>query len=174
MTQHTDDVWGDTRGARLLSRGPGHSGRPGHRAGPAPAATTSPGGHLTDGNAGVQVDLAAWSVNSNPNGTVSVTVRQMVDPAGLRKTLAKAGIPAVVSVEQLASPSTTCDNQGTKLGMKGVIVATPRTAGAPGVTIRPAAIPKGATIGFAVLMKGTRPIYVLIAVFKGTPPTCSR
>ena len=103
-----------------------------HPAAQAPAATTSPGGHLTDGNAGVQVDLAAWSVNSNPNGTVSVTVRQMVDPAGLRKTLAKAGIPAVVSVEQLASPSTTCDNQGTKLGMKGVIVATPRTAGAPG------------------------------------------
>jgi hypothetical protein len=122
------------------------------------------------------VDLAAWSVHTNANGTVSITVRQMHDPADLRKTLAKAGIPAVVAVDHLGTPST-CVSHGGQVPKdlpKGIIAAVNRgTAGAPGVTIRPAAIPKGDTVYFIVAMNGTRPSYVLIMIFKGTPPTCS-
>jgi hypothetical protein len=131
---------------------------------------------------GVQVDLAAFSVNTNANGTVSIAVRQMNDPAALRKTLAKAGIPAIVHVVQLPQPI--CGSQATgyqTVVAKGVLVAMNSGASAapgkasagPGVTIRPAAIPKGATVDFAILMKGTRPSMIVIGVGRGTPPECA-
>jgi len=124
---------------------------------------------------GVQVDLAAFSVHTNANGTVSITIRQMSDPAGLRQTLAKAGIPAIVQVVHLPQP--VCGSQATAyhtVAAKGVLVAMNSGASAgPGITIRPAAIPKGATVDFAILMKGTRPSAIVIAVGKGTPPECA-
>jgi hypothetical protein len=131
---------------------------------------------------GVQVDLAAFSVNTNANGTVSITVRQMNDPAALRKTLAKAGIPAIVQVGQFPPPI--CGSQATgyqQVSAPGVLVAMNSGASAargkasvgPGVTIRPSAIPKGATVNFAIMMKGTHPFEIVIAVGKGTPPDCA-
>lgn len=45
----------------------------------------------------VHVHLAAWSVDTNSNGTVTVTIRQMLgNPAGLQQALAKDGVPALV------------------------------------------------------------------------------
>jgi hypothetical protein len=46
---------------------------------------------------GVHVHLAAWSVDTNSNGTVTVTIRQMLgNPAGLQQALARDGVPALV------------------------------------------------------------------------------
>jgi len=44
----------------------------------------------------VHVNLAAWSVNTGADGSVTITVRQLLDKAALEKALAAAGIPAVV------------------------------------------------------------------------------
>lgn len=44
----------------------------------------------------VHVNLAGWSVNTNPNGTVTVKTRQASDPLRLQHVLAEAGIPALV------------------------------------------------------------------------------
>ena len=44
----------------------------------------------------VHVNLAAWSVNTNPNGTVSFKVRKISDPTRLEHVLAEAGVPAIV------------------------------------------------------------------------------
>ena len=46
--------------------------------------------------AAVHVNLAAWSVNTNPNGTVTFVVKKMSDPARLEHVLAEAGVPAIV------------------------------------------------------------------------------
>jgi hypothetical protein len=45
---------------------------------------------------GVHVNLAAWSVNTNPNGTVTVKMKNISDPSRLEHVLAEAGIPALV------------------------------------------------------------------------------
>jgi hypothetical protein len=138
---------------------------------PQPAvATAAPRTHASTG---VRVNLAAYTVQTNADGTVTVTVRQMFDPADLRTTLAQAGVPAVVSVAQAHAPET-CTQATQVPGLRsGVVVATnPGATGYPGVTIRPAAIPAGAKIYFAVAMDGTHPDYVAITVFTGPPPTC--
>src|SRR5262245_8096657 len=46
----------------------------------------------------VHVHLAAsWSVDTNPDGTVTFRMRDTTDPARLQQVLAQAGVPALVS-----------------------------------------------------------------------------
>lgn len=44
----------------------------------------------------VHVNLAAWSVDTNPNGTVTFRLRSVANPARLQRVLAEAGVPAMV------------------------------------------------------------------------------
>lgn len=44
----------------------------------------------------VHVHLAAWSVDTHPNGTVTFNLRQVSQPARLQHALAEAGVPASV------------------------------------------------------------------------------
>lgn len=48
------------------------------------------------GTRSVHVNLDAWSVNTGADGSVTITVRQLLDKAELEAALAAAGIPAVV------------------------------------------------------------------------------
>ena len=51
-------------------------------------------------------NLTAWTVTNGPRGTVNVTIRQLLDPAGLERTLRADGIPANVSCQD-GEPSDT-------------------------------------------------------------------
>jgi hypothetical protein len=64
--------------ATALILAPGSPARPAPRPGP---------GHA---------QLAAWTVQANPDGTVTFTLRNTSHPAQLEHALAKAGVPAVV------------------------------------------------------------------------------
>ena len=44
----------------------------------------------------VHVHLAAWSVDTNPDGTVTFKLRSVSHPARLQRVLAEAGVPAMV------------------------------------------------------------------------------
>jgi len=44
----------------------------------------------------VHAHLAAWSVDTNPNGTVTFKLRNTSHPAQLQRALAEAGVPAMV------------------------------------------------------------------------------
>jgi len=123
-----------------------------------PAATAG-----ADGNSGVQVDLAAFSVHTTANGTVKVTVRQLFDPATLSAILAKAGVPAIVTVRH-GQPAFTCNG-----GTADMMVLLRRTVdlSAPGsdgqsLTIRPSLIPHGGKIEFDYIfsptVNGSRPV----------------
>jgi hypothetical protein len=48
----------------------------------------------------VHVNLAAWSVNTNPGGTVTFKLKRLSDPARLQRVLAQAGVPAIVRWHQ--------------------------------------------------------------------------
>lgn len=57
-------------------------------------AASGPGGHP------VHIHLAAFSVDTNPGGTVTVTIMRdhvRLDPDALRHALAEAGVPALVT-----------------------------------------------------------------------------
>lgn len=42
------------------------------------------------------VNLTAWTVITEPSGTVAVTIRDLRDPAGLQRALREHGVPATV------------------------------------------------------------------------------
>jgi hypothetical protein len=44
----------------------------------------------------VHVHLAAWSVDTNPDGTVTFRLRNVAHPARLQRVLAEAGVPVMV------------------------------------------------------------------------------
>jgi len=64
---------------------------------PAPALTASP---LPLGTGPLHIHLTAFSVDSNPGGTVTLTLTrdQIMDPSAVRQALAQAGVPAIVNV----------------------------------------------------------------------------
>jgi hypothetical protein len=90
----------------------------------------------------VHVHLAAWSVDTSGNGTVSVTVHELTHPALLARVLGEAGVPAVVAFN---AGCLTPHNQGA-LARSGAL----RT-GRAGVVIHPSAIPGHARMLFSVL-----------------------
>jgi hypothetical protein len=51
-------------------------------------------------NVAPDAQLAAWIVTKLPDGNISVTVRQLQDPAGLQSTLRADGVPATVTFDQ--------------------------------------------------------------------------
>src|SRR5215472_18264717 len=57
-------------------------------------ALTLPGGGA--GFRQVHVNEAAWSVNTNRDGTVTLQVRRAADPVRLEAVLSQAGVPALV------------------------------------------------------------------------------
>jgi hypothetical protein len=99
----------------------------------------------------VHVTVAAWSVNTNPDGTVTFTLSRLAHLARLQHVLAEAGVPANVRWGE------NCREQRRIVGAPAARIvsrkpvggprAGPQWAGGqplPAYTITPAAIPKGA------------------------------
>lgn len=95
------------------------------------AVLTGPAGQ-SSGRSGVHVHLAAWSVDTNTDGTVTLTVHELWHADDLRAALARAGVPAVVT------PGQSCldPRNQSRLFHSAVL-------GKDGLTIRPSAIPPG-------------------------------
>ena len=59
-----------------------------------PAASVSAGAPVVTGPGGIRLD--AWTVSKGKDGTVNVTIRQLLDVAGLQRALRADGVPARV------------------------------------------------------------------------------
>jgi len=90
----------------------------------------------------VHVHLAAWSVDTNSNGTVTVTMHQLAHTARLQRTLEQAGVPALVKPRQL------CGGLQVEKALAKTGAAKNEAAG---VFITPAAIPAGDKILFNII-----------------------
>jgi hypothetical protein len=110
-------------------------------------AVTFPGSSPAD--KGAHVNLAAWSVNTTSAGQVDVTIRQLKDPARLSQTLARAGVPVVLTSGRVC---TGAEDDLSKVISKH---ADPRDVF---LTITPAAMPAGTelVIGIGTLHDGPR------------------
>jgi hypothetical protein len=121
----------------------------------------------------VHVNLAAWSVNTTSTGQVKLTLRELQDQALLEKTLADAGVPAIVNFGKFCEPVNQADNLTATTGTHFVQRPVGREGVLVGILIDPAAIPSGATVDIGVEDIGTGHGYYVDEIIKnGAPLTC--
>lgn len=114
-------------------------------------AALTPGSSGTSGSSNVQ--LTAWTVQKQPDGTVDVTIREVLNFAGLQRKLNAEGVPAVVYADEQNPPG--CVNTKASADMSAVLETGPGSDNAFFI-IHPAAIPSGSEL--------------LLDVFRGTVP----
>jgi hypothetical protein len=112
-------------------------------------ALVVPFSHPSDHSSAVQ--LAAWTVSKQANGTVDVTIRELRDPIGLQQQLRSDGVPAsVIFGDGPSSGSGPCQSYGQGQLLSQVVTpsptAEPADSNATAMTIHPSAIPSDAGI----------------------------
>jgi hypothetical protein len=94
----------------------------------------------------VHVNLDAWSVNTQPDGLVYVDVRELVNPMLLRQTLARAGVPAIVTFGEFCTGAS-----GGDAGNLQQVLGKTALGGEPKLTINPAGIPAGSELSIGIV-----------------------
>ena len=113
--------------------------------GPLGPGSTRSGGPAAHPRGEVHLHLAAFSVDTTPDGTVTITLTQgqVFDPATMEHALARAGVAAVVTIGSVCTvPGTNSD------GLNAVISRFPGRNGHSVTVITPAAIPAGEELSF--------------------------
>jgi hypothetical protein len=124
----------------------------------------------------VHVHLADFSVDTNPGGTVAVTLSQaqILDPHALRQALAQAGIPARVT------PDSVCYNPVPDRSalFEAVAMQKLRPGEASDVVITPSKLPAGSTLAIGYVHPPSaapgglaKPFFSLLTA--GAPVICS-
>jgi hypothetical protein len=103
--------------------------------------------------AGVHVQLAGFSVDSNADGTVTVklTKEQTLDPATLQNALAQAGIPADIRINEF------CNSPVHIPGFDKVMSDSKEEDGRIVMTIDPTAMPEGTKIIAGIRTRDYKP-----------------
>ncbi len=114
------------------------------------------------GSKQVQVELAGYSINSDTNGTVTITVtnEQSLNPAYMQQVLAQAGVPAVIRVGSF------CTTNTLPSGLSQVVQQGPQRNV---LVITPSAMPEGAELSIGYLPDDAA--FGLISA--GQPMTCN-
>lgn len=148
MTVPVEEIISRGRSVRARRRIPGMAGALAVAGGAAVAAATLLPGHSPGP---VTARLTAWTVTKQTNGTVTVTLRELRDPAGLQRTLRADGVPASVTFFNHQNPACQPYPPGTRRGeaQRQTIVAPVLPVG--GVTharaiVRPASITSNSLI----------------------------
>ncbi|MCW3032671.1 MAG: hypothetical protein QOK19_705 [Solirubrobacteraceae bacterium] len=123
---------------------------------------------------------SAYAVLSNPDGTVSVTIKELVGVRGASETLASLGVPVRVVPSQRTCPTRPGQFKPARLTAEQSqrISTLAGPADTASVVITPSAIPAGDTvvIGARALSSaaGLGAVGLEIAVYEGAAPTCLR
>lgn len=119
----------------------------------------------------VHVNLDAWSVNALSNGLVYVDVRELRDPVLLRQTMARAGVPAIVTFGEFCTGA-----PGGNVGDLRQVLGKTALGGEPKLTINPAAIPHGSELSIGIVSVSKRGVKGLDTAFglvkEGSRLTC--
>jgi hypothetical protein len=101
-----------------------------------------PASHPASHQPGVQ--LAAWTVVKQAGGTVSVTIRELRDPAGLQSTLRADGVPASVAFP--GQKNFSCQHYSAGIALINTVFTVQYAGGFPVMIIHPSALPSGAGV----------------------------
>jgi hypothetical protein len=168
LDRSADAIWARARGRRLR-RGLAGAGAGSMALGVGLALAVG-GGSGTSARS-VHVNLDAWSVNTLSSGLVYVDVRALRDPVLLRQTLAKAGVPAIVTFGQFCTEAS--DDAAGNLQQ---ILGKAAPGGEPKLTINPVAIPAGSELSIGIVSVSTESANELQAslalVTEGSRLTC--
>jgi hypothetical protein len=129
---------------------------------------------LTPGGGG----NAAYAVSSNPNGTISVTIEELVGVTGASRQLASLGVPVRVVTAEASCPSLPDKYRVARLspGLSHQVASVSGHSGAASVLVTPSAIPAGDTvlIGASELERSSGPAAVAleVQVYEGETPPC--
>jgi hypothetical protein len=134
LERSADAIRSRARGRRLR-QGLAGAAAGGTALGVSLALTASGAG--TSARPSVHVNLDAWSVNTQSSGLVYVDIRELQEPALLRQTLARVGVPAVVTFGEFCTGA----SDGSTGSLQQVLGKSP--AGGGKITINPQAIPAG-------------------------------
>lgn len=127
------------------------------------------------------MSLAAWSVESAPDGTVVLTIRQLTDPDRLTAALKAAGVPALVEFERIPPEADAVGcaetDQPSLPQLSDVTEPAGDTRGGERVfTIRSDRMPSGTSLHFVLFedhaRDGTVQHTVRTSLVKGTPLPC--
>ena len=128
------------------------------------------------------MSLAAWSVESAPDGTVVLTIRQLTDADRLTTALKAAGVPALVEFEQMPPEADAVGCAGNdQPSLPQLSDVTPDTAGSSqggerAFTIRRDNMPSGTSLHFVLFEDhapdGTVQHTVRTSLVMGTPLPC--
>jgi hypothetical protein len=123
-----------------------------------------PAGHQTT------VQLAAWTVTRQADGSIDVTVRGWRDPARLQATLRAAGLPVSVT----PPPNPACRPYPASRGLLGAIAhfQTPAQTRESQIVfvIHPGALPSGAGLSISIAPAMHRPPPGMKRVARAVPP----
>jgi len=89
--------------------------------------------------------LTAWTVQKQADGTIDVTIHDLLDLAGLQQKLNADGVPAKV-VTDVHYPASCVNYAAMKKDMASVITLGPGVPDGYAFVIRPAAIPSGSKL----------------------------
>jgi hypothetical protein len=90
------------------------------------------------------VQLAAWTVVKQADGTVTVTIRELRDPAGLQSRLRADGVPA--SVNFSGQRNLSCQRYTAGIALINRVFTAQSAGGFPVMVIHPSALPSGAGV----------------------------
>jgi hypothetical protein len=90
------------------------------------------------------VQLAAWTVIRQADGTVAVTIRELRDPAGLQRRLRADGVPA--SVTFFGALSRSCQRYPAGTALINRVFSGRQSGRYPVMVIHPAALPPGSGV----------------------------
>jgi hypothetical protein len=135
MTTPVDEIIGRGRAVRARRRVPRLAGALAAAAGAAAAVAL-----LVPGTRPAATQLAAWTVTRQADGTITVTVRQLRDPAGLQRRLRADGVPA--SVTFFGHEPRSCQGYP----MSAVLMTEVFGGHGPPLVIHPGALPHGAGV----------------------------
>jgi hypothetical protein len=100
----------------------------------------------TSGASGTQdAQLTAWTVQKEADGTIDVTIHDLLNLTGLQQKLAADGAPAEV-VSDAHYPAACVDHQAMKADMASVITNGPAVPNGYAFVIHPAGIPSGSKL----------------------------
>ncbi|HEX6450441.1 MAG TPA: hypothetical protein VF060_13385 [Trebonia sp.] len=91
------------------------------------------------------IGIAPGPVQRQPDGVVAVTIRDMLNLAGLQQKLNDDGVPAVVIADE-HYPASCVNYAAMKEDMASVITLGPGVPGGYAFVIHPAAIPSGSKL----------------------------
>ncbi|ETK34948.1 hypothetical protein [Microbispora sp. ATCC PTA-5024] len=105
----------------------------------------------------VHVHLAAFSVDTNPDGTVTVkmTKQESLDPEIMQRTLAQAGIPAEITINKWCQPSDA--SQDLKADFQKVVGEEKQPDETSMMVITPSAMPPSTKLIIGMRTDGYQP-----------------